>query len=207
MQIKYNIIIKILSINSIQHLMNANVFDFLMIWVIWIIFIFSVSVGLYRMIKIIIWSYLLMATSLAIFSLIDFTISTMYGLNLNIPRLPEILSKVYEYREYINMLFYFILFFFIFKKFNIIRFKIAQKPIEIILMIFFTPFTVMSIIASLEVAVFGYKIIDYTQLNEFIKQFQENPWIYNFFRLTPIWIVLPWVITLIFSLFVWWSDE
>lgn len=182
--------------------MNASMFDFLMIWIIWILFIFSISVWLHRMVRIIIWSYLLMATSLATFSLIEFCISALSTTTLPIPNVTEIITYMTNYKQYINMIFYFILFLLIFKKFNIIQFWIKNKIVWIILLILFTPFTVMSIAASLEVAVFGYKVIDYAQLTQFALQFQNNPWIFNFFKLTPIWIVLPWVVALIFSLFV-----
>lgn len=223
--------------------MDKNIYDFLIIWSVWILFIFCIGIWLNRMTKIIIWSYILIATSLAIFSLLDFFTTSLMWFQLPFINydISPILNFINIYKQYINIFLYFILFALIFVKFSIIQLEAKNLWLKILFYIILTPLTVMSIVSSLLVSVFGTQIIDNDKLIKFVEQFEivdskanatsvvdnsvsqnyswssdmwiqtqeeqflnkKKSFIYYFFRLTPIWIILPGFFILLISLFLW----
>ncbi len=218
--------------------MDKNLYDFLIIWSVGILFIFCIGIWLNKMIKIIIWSYILIATSLAIFSLLEFFTTSLMWFRLPFIDydISPILNFINSYKQYINILLYFVLFALIFVKFSIVKLEAKNLWLKILFYVLLTPLTVMSIVSSLLVAVFGAQVIDNEKLIKFVQQFEESTdpsqastvsaqdpqnsdlttasnqvqtskkrsVMYYFFRLTPIWIILPWFFILLISVFLWW---
>jgi hypothetical protein len=61
------------------------------------------------------------------------------------------------------------------------------------------PFTTVSIFTSLTIAVLGPQILQPDYLINFANQFKQYPIIYKIILAFPLWLILPGLITIIFS--------
>jgi hypothetical protein len=68
-----------------------------------------------------------------------------------------------------------------------------------ILTVLYIPFTVISIVANLALAVFGTKVLEIAQLVKLAGFVSDNRILYNAVLLTPLWILLPGLITVILA--------
>jgi len=61
------------------------------------------------------------------------------------------------------------------------------------------PLTVISVILTLEITIFGTKVLDIVQLESLASTIASDNYIYKFFVLTPLWIFIHGVATIIIS--------
>lgn len=97
---------------------------------------------------------------------------------------------------------YFLLLLFIVKKAHIWIGTVRNEWLRIILTLIFIPCTVISILLSLATAIFGAQIMDANALQWFANLVIDNPYLYNFILLTPLWVVLPGLLTIAIAAFV-----
>lgn len=97
---------------------------------------------------------------------------------------------------------YFVLLLFIVNKAHISIWRINQWPMRILLTALFLPCTVISILISIALAIYGNSIFDIEQLRTLASYFIEHTYIHKFIMLVPLRIILPWLITIIVATFV-----
>ncbi len=92
---------------------------------------------------------------------------------------------------------YFLLLLFVVNKAHIGIGKIRNEIMRRILTLVFLPCTVISILVSVALAIYGNQVFDVNQLKLLADHFVTNPYIHNFIMLTPLRIILPGLVTII----------
>lgn len=175
-------------------------YDFFLIWLIWILLVFSAIVGVRRMIKIIIWNYILIWIALALHTGIDFISMLLETHNLSyINNQEDLKTMLDEYKKWIILAVYLLFLILIFTKSKIDIGVGENRMIKIIIWIIFTPLTVISVIKSLCIVIFGVDVIETEKLQEFANEFEDESLVYYFLMFMPLWIILPAVMALFFS--------
>ncbi len=182
--------------------MTDNLLNYIVIWVASLLAIFSFVIGIEKMIKIIIGNYILMAVSLAanesINILINFLNQTPEAKSLWIihSKLANFLSMWHT--TFILILYVALLVIIYLKSKFYIRLP-SDQNIQKSLYIILVPMTVISFVLTLQIALIGTQILDVSQLTHLTKNIAGNNYAYKFMTLTPIWILLHGVITIIIS--------
>lgn len=97
---------------------------------------------------------------------------------------------------------YFTLLIFITTKSHLGIGKVKHELFRWVFFVIFLPCTVISMMLTMALAIYGNQIMDLEKLAVLAKQFESLPWIYDFIMLTPLWIVLPGVVTFAIAAFV-----
>lgn len=97
---------------------------------------------------------------------------------------------------------YFVLLLVIVTKSHIWIGKIKNDFLRIVLTVIFLPCTIISILVSIAMAIFWTQVLNVWELQLLAQYFESYPYVYNFIMLTPLWIILPWIITIIVAAFV-----
>lgn len=97
---------------------------------------------------------------------------------------------------------YFVLLLFIITKSHIGMWNIKNPILKVILTIIFLPCTIMSILLSIALAIFGSKVMTLDGITELASNFSGNTYIYNFIMLTPLRVIIPGLITILVAAFV-----
>jgi hypothetical protein len=92
---------------------------------------------------------------------------------------------------------YFVLLIFIVNKAQISIGKVRNEMMRRILTAVFLPCSVISILVSLALAIYGNQVFDIDQLKLLADYFVSDPLIHNFIMLTPLWIILPGIVTIV----------
>ena len=168
------------------------------IW--WMLTILSLILWLERMIRIIMANYLIASILLGIGNFIDLITSKLLigeaerwvdGLQRRLGKLlvagkPTLLLTIY-----------FVLLIFVINKAQIGIGKVRNEWLRWILTIVFLPCTVISIVVTLALAIYGNQVMDMEAIKILADKFASNQWIHNFIILTPLRIIIPWIVTII----------
>lgn len=92
---------------------------------------------------------------------------------------------------------YFVLLLFIITKSHIGIGDIKSPVLRWVLTLVFLPCTIISILLSIALAIFGSKVMTIDGISELASNFSGNVYVYNFVMLTPLWVVIPWLITIL----------
>ncbi len=95
------------------------------------------------------------------------------------------------------LIMYLLLLLLIFLKSNI---RISMHPAgfkRFILTLLFVPLTVSSIIITLELAILGTDAFNMTNMTLTAQTYSENPFVFSFVQMTPVWLFLHTVITIL----------
>jgi len=111
-------------------------------------------------------------------------------------------SLLLTWKPTILLTIYFLLLLFIVKRAHIGIWIVRNEWLRVILTILFIPCTVISILLSLATAIFGVKLMDPSSLQALATLVIHNEFLYNFILLTPLWIVLPGILTIAIAAFV-----
>lgn len=165
--------------------------------------ILALILGLEKMIRIVIGNYLLTGVILACYSLLDLIV-TKNLLQGNPHGFMEQLSNmlgtvIVSAKPTIVLVLYFILLLRVATKSRIGLWFMHNDGMKRVLTILYVPFTVISIVANLALAVFGTKVLDITQLAKLAEFVSDNWILHNFILLTPLWILLPGLVTVILA--------
>lgn len=74
-----------------------------------------------------------------------------------------------------------------------------DEAIKKMLMIIFVPLTVISIILTLQIAILGINGISISALSNIAKTVANNPYMFQFVSLTPVWILLHGIVTILIT--------
>jgi len=67
------------------------------------------------------------------------------------------------------------------------------------LQIIFVPLTVISMILTLQIAILGINGINITAISSIANTVANNPYIFQFVSLTPVWILLHGIVTILIT--------
>ena len=175
-------------------------YDFFLIWILTVLLIFSVAIWIEKMIKIIIWNYLLIWIALSLHVWIDLLVDF---LSLNsvvfLSDQENLVSVFSNYKQHIVVWIYVILLILLFSRSKIWIWVSSNSIIRFIYWIIFAPIAVLSIISSLVIVIFGIKVFSYEWILELLSVFEEGSIVYLFFIFLPLWVILPAFISLLLS--------
>lgn len=97
---------------------------------------------------------------------------------------------------------YFVLLLFIVTKSQIWLGKVKSDFMKFVLTVVFLPCTIISILLSIALAIFGNQVMNMADLQILASYVQWYPYAYNFIMLTPLWIILPWLVTILVAWFI-----
>lgn len=177
-------------------------YDYLLLWLAIVILILFLSISLEKNIKIIIWNYLLISMCLAISSWFEFLnhFSDQIELFLNTNKISNLSNFLIEYNVIINLIIYFLILIVIFSKSEMWVIMPWNKVAKILFKTIFSPLTLLSTFVALEIIIFWYKIFEINSLLNIMQDMNVSENLYYFFLFNPIWIILPWITTIIFSI-------
>lgn len=177
------------------------IYHYFLLGMFMFLLIFTFAIGLEKTLKIIIGNYLLIAIILACnvgINLLEKNLSKNWLPFLQ--NIEQIKAFLIDNKIFILLGIYFIFLIIIFAKSNINVWWKKSKFVRVLLSLIFAPLAVISIMVTLEVAILGIKIFSVEWLYTLADQFGVNQIMYYFIILTPVWLILPWLMTIIFSL-------
>ena len=182
--------------------MTEIMVNYLIFWLLIALIVFSIVIWIEKMIKIILWNYILssicLATSQSLNLLINYLstnshIKTLWILN---SKLSQILT---DWQTTIILILYVILLVIIYHKSKI---KI-DTPEDIstrkIIHLLLVPLTVLSIIITFQTVLMWINIVNIESIQSIANSISSNPYLFNFIRRTPLWILLHWLATVIIT--------
>lgn len=177
-------------------------YDYLLLGLAIVILILFLSISLEKNIKIIIWNYLLISMCLAINSWLQvlnhFINQIEYFLETD--KLSNISELLLEHNIIVNLIVYFLTLIIIFSKSEMWVIMPWNKFAKLLFKAIFSPLTLLSTFVALEIVIFWYKIFDINSLLNIMQEMNVSENLYYFFLFNPIWIILPWITTIIFSI-------
>lgn len=178
---------------------NLTTVDLFTIWIIWFLTILIIAIGLEKIVKIIIWNYLLIVISIWLNIWIDILIFFIDQNIIHLSSPDKIINNLLNLKSILIIFIYFILLVLIFYKSNLgITFDI-NKFFKFLLTLFFAPLAIISILTSLSIAVLWTKLLNSKWIIELATQFKNNIIVYYLILLFPLWLILPGLITIVAS--------
>lgn len=175
---------------------------YIIVWVVWILAVFAFVIGTNQMIKIILWNYILWIICMAASQSIDILVSFLRN-NTNW----DLFGLWYETlasfcsngKITFVLLMYAIWLIIVYKKSTIsIRFPTDNNLLTTI-QILLVPMTVLSMILTLQMAIMWVNMIDAEKLQTIVSTFTTSWYLYDFFRLWPVWLLVHWILTTILT--------
>ena len=164
--------------------------------------ILSLILWLERMIRIIMANYLIASILLGIGNFIDLVGNKLLIVEGQAERwvdgLQTRLGKLLiAGKPTLLLTIYFVLLIFIVNKAHIGIGRVRNEMLRWILTVVFLPCTVISILVSMALAIYGNQVFDIEQLKLLADYFIDNTAVYNFIMLTPLRIILPGIVTIV----------
>jgi len=163
----------------------------------------SLILGLDKMIRIIMGNYLISSILLGLSNLIELISGRLLvwaGPERWIDALEHRVARILMAGKPTFLLtVYFILLVFITTKSDIGIGQIKNEGLRWALMIVFLPCTIISIMLTVALALFGNQMINIDELKILATPFVDQSWVYNFIMLTPLRIVLPGLVTFLIA--------
>jgi hypothetical protein len=92
---------------------------------------------------------------------------------------------------------YFVLLIFLITKSRISFWNVSSNAMRVWLTIIFLPCTILSILLWISIAIFGEQMVSLEWLRTLAYSVSNIPYAYNMILLTPVRIILPWIITVL----------
>ena len=173
--------------------------------VAWMIGILSLILGLEKMIRIIMANYFIASIILAFNNFFD--LLSLYFITDNVDRWVYGLQNwlwelIYAWKPTILLTIYFVLLIFLITKSRISFWNVSRQWMKILLTIIFLPCTIISIILWISIAIFWWQMVSLEGIQTLAFNVSYMPYAYNIVMLTPLWIILPWIITLLVAILI-----
>lgn len=179
--------------------MTQQVIFYIFIVVLWALVIFSFAIGIEKMIKIILWNYILSsiarASSAAINLLINY-ITTNPDISFFGMGSTTLANFFTNGKTTIVLILYILLIVLVYKKSKIHISLPMDDASRKMTQIIFVPLTVISIILTLQIALMWMEITNLQSLSRLGETISTNPYIIMYFSLTPVWILLHGIVTI-----------
>jgi len=184
---------------DILYTLHFSSYDLFIIWIIWLLLIFSIAIGIERMIKIIIWNYIISIIIIWTNLGINLIIKCLDSGLINYQNPDKLINLLLNIRQILILSLYFILLIWTFYKSKLwVNFP-ENKIVKLFLSILFAPLTVINILTTLSIVILWNKILNPQQIIEFAEKLKSNPIIYKIILLFPLWLVLPGIVVIILS--------
>lgn len=182
--------------------MTENLITYAIVGVVWALAIFSFTIGIEKMIKIILGNYILSSICLAASQSINLAVEAL-------KKTPELSVIGFSHDKLANFLndgnmtivliLYAILLVVVFRTSKIKISLPDDEAIKKMLMIIFVPLTIISMILTLQIAILGINGISINALSNIAEAVANNPYIFQFVTLTPVWILLHGIVTILIT--------
>lgn len=179
--------------------MTENLITYGILVVIWILAIFSFTIGIDKMIKIILGNYILSSICLAASQSINLAVNYMQ----KTPELStlgighEKFSKFLDGGSTTIILIVYIIFLVIIYRSSKIRISLpGDEALKKMLQLIFVPLTILSMVLTLQIVLLGMNGISITAISSIATAVANNPYMFKFVSLTPVWILLHGIITI-----------
>ena len=159
-----------------------------------ILCVFSLAIWLERMVKVVVANYMLTWLCLALWTVIDRFVLRIESVS---PWTGATFAFLVQNKTIVILVIYLLLLLLIFLKSNIRVSMNASWMKRFFLTILFVPLTVTSIIMTLELAILGADAFNMTQMTITAQGFSENPFVFSFVQMTPVWLFLHTLITIL----------
>jgi len=174
---------------KIFHHMTQELVTYIFVWVIAFFVVLSFAIWLEKMIKIILWNYILWSICFAAAASIDLAISTSTS--------KWFVSFMSNWKVFIILLLYVLLFLLIYHK-SMITIEIpSDKIMQKSLYIFFVPLTVLSMCLTLEIILLGTSVLNPRFLTSIVQWLTDNIYLQQFVMNTPYWILIHAIATIV----------
>lgn len=182
--------------------MTENLITYGLVILVGILVIFSFTIGIEKMIKIILGNYILSSVCLAASQSMNLAVEAMR-------KTPDLSLMGFSYDKVANFLsngnmtivliLYIILLIVIFRTSKIKISLPDDEAIKKMLMLLFVPLTVISMILTLQIAILGINGISITALSIIAKTVANNPYMFQFVSLTPVRLLLHGIVTILIT--------
>jgi len=182
--------------------MTDNLLNYIVIWVVGILAVFSFGMGVEKMIKITLWNYILSSLCLAAGESITLLInffnktpeSTIIGISYE-----GFANFFSSWKTTLILLLYAWLLIVVYLKWKI-QIRIPEEDgLQKLLYIILVPLTVTSIIITLQIALMWLQVLDVTKLQGLSETITWDNYFYKFFSITPVRIFLHWLATILIT--------
>lgn len=182
--------------------MTEMMVNYLIFWLLIALIVFSIVIWIEKMIKIILWNYILssicLATSQSINLLVNHLthsseIKTLWILN---SKLSQILS---DWQTTIILIVYVVLLITIYHKSKIKIDTPDDDTTKKLIHLLLVPLTVLSIIITFQTVLMWINIVNLQAIQQIANSISANPYLFKFISRTPLWILLHWLATVIIT--------
>lgn len=172
-----------------------NNIEYFIFGAVGILCVFSLAIGLERMVKVVIANYMLTGLCVALRAVID---RFVVRIETVLPGTGATLMFLKDNKTSVILVIYLLLLLLIFLKSNIRVSMHAMGLKRFFLTILFVPLTVSSIIMTLELAIIGADAFNMTNMTMTAQSFAaNNPFVFGFIQMTPVRLFLHTLITII----------
>jgi hypothetical protein len=171
--------------------MTQELITYIFIWAIAIFVILAFAIGLDKMIKIILWNYVLWGICFAASASIDLVINTSTS--------AWFVWFMTSGKSFMVFILYILLLALIYHKSKISIDIPTDKIMQKSLYLFFVPMTVLSMCLTVEIILLGTNILSYNALLWTVEWFTNNIYLQQFIINTPYWVLLHGLATIIIT--------
>jgi hypothetical protein len=182
--------------------MTESLITYAIVILVGVLVVFSFTIGIEKMIKIILGNYILSSICLAAGQSISLLVEM-------IKKTPEIRFMGFSYDKIANFLndgnmtivliLYIVLLFIIFRTSKIKISLPNDEAIRKMLQLIFVPLTVISMILTLQIAILGINGINIVAISSVAQMVANNTYMFQFVSLTPVWILLHGIVTILIT--------
>lgn len=182
--------------------MTENLITYGIIVVIGILAIFSFTIGIDKMIRIILGNYILSSICLAASQSIDLAVESM-------KKAPELKTLWFNNEKFANFLdggsmtiiliVYIILLVIIYRTSKIRISLPGDEALKKMLQLIFVPLTILSVVLTLQIVVLWMNGINITAISSISQAVANNPYMFKFVSLTPVRILVHGIVTILIT--------
>ncbi len=179
--------------------MTENLITYSIVVVIGILAIFSFTIGIDKMIRVILGNYILTSICLAASQSIALWTKTMR----NTPELTTFGFNNIKFANFLDngsmtiiLILYVILLVIIYRTSKIRIALPSDEAIKKMLQLIFVPLTILSVVLTLQIAILWMDGINITAIGSIATAVQNNPYMFRFVSMTPVWILIHGLFTI-----------
>lgn len=182
--------------------MTENLITYGIVLIVGILAVFAFTIGIEKMIRIILGNYILSSICLAAWQSINLAVEAM-------KKTPELTFMGFWYDKVANFLsngnmtivliLYVVLLVIIFRTSKIKISLPDDEALKKMLQIIFVPLTVISMVLTLQIAILGMNGINVSAISSIANAVANNPYMFQFVSLTPVRILLHGIVTILIT--------
>ena len=180
--------------------MQTNL-DYFIVWLVIILIIFSIALWPTKILRIIIWNYIISFLVIGLYlfmEMISYRLNN-WSINMSIGSEQSVQNLMINEKQTIWLFFYLILLV-IFVNKSRVEWGVYEDRWLYNWLLIFWPLTAISIMTTLIVVILWTDVMSYKEVLAFSKQFSQGSLINWFIQNLPIWIILPGIAILFWSM-------